>query len=346
MCCHSNYRLLEQQARAFSPELIGLVNPPAGYAVPDDLKHVEWMFGADAANICAAYPSADKTLNAAVGVAGLSPTLSALKAGKDVLLANKESMVAGGSLVTQTAKETGASIIPVDSEHSAIFQCISAAGSFPDRLILTASGGPFLKLTKADIDKATIVQALKHPNWSMGAKVTVDSAGMMNKALEVMEARWLFNTREIDVVVHPQSIIHSMVEFRDGAMLAQLGTPDMRVPIAYAMSHPERVRTGAKRLDLTKYALEFYLVDEARFPMFRLGLDALSSGQGACVAMNAANEAAVGAFIKEKIVFGDIYRIVSDTLDKAEIHSIASIEDVYRLDESARILASSIIGKR
>lgn len=346
LCARGNADLLFEQVRAFHPSRAGLVIEPA--SIPDDLKSIDWSFGPGCMIDCAREPTADRVSVAVVGVAGLEATLAALDAGKDVMLANKESLVAGGALVTGKARALGRRIIPVDSEHSAIFQCLNAAAQPPDRLVLTASGGPFREWNTADIAQATRAQALNHPNWSMGEKITVDSASMMNKALEVMEARWLFDMPpdRIDVVVHPQSIVHSMVSFRDGAVLAQMGAPDMRVPIAYALSYPERIETGAPPLDFSRLAsLTFAPPDMEKFPALRLGYDALRAGGSAPVTLNAANEAAVEAFLHDRIPFGGITPVVRDTLEAIPTCAVDSLDDVLAFDRLARAKAAKLIGQ-
>jgi 1-deoxy-D-xylulose-5-phosphate reductoisomerase len=275
-----------------------------------------------------------------VGIAGLQGVMDALEAGKQVLLANKEALVTGGHLVTEAARKAGKPLLPVDSEHSAIFQCLQAAGpNRAEKILLTASGGPFRIWEKARIEKATRAEALKHPNWNMGAKITVDSASMFNKGLEIMEARWLFDMTEdkIEVVVHPQSIVHSAVVFRDGAVLAQLGEPDMRVPIGYAMAYPERIETGVAAPDLFKLgSLTFEKPDEEKFPALRLARECLRAGGAACTVFNGANEEAVAAFLREEIPFGEIAVRVERALEKLAGLPAESIEDIWTADRLAR----------
>ncbi len=345
LTAHSNCESLFAQARRVKPLLCGLVVPPP--EIPDDLKGIEWVFGADCLRQAAALSEADDVLVAVVGFAGLPAVLDALSAGKRVLLANKEALVAGGALVTEAAKRAGQPLIPVDSEHSAIFQCLRAAdGNAPERLILTASGGPFRTWEQAAIERATVAEALRHPNWAMGRKITVDSASMLNKALEVIEARWLFDLPpgKIDVLIHPESIIHSMVEFRDGGVLAQLGTPDMRLPILYAMSFPERLPTGGEKLDLAKIGrLTFEAPDRTRFPGLYLAYEALLTGGTAPAMLNAANEIAVEAFLAEKIPFGGISRTVQETLLRLPVAPVRTLLDVQDADAAARCMASSLL---
>ena len=265
-----------------------------------------------------------------------------------MLLANKEALVTGGRLVTEKAAAVGKPILPVDSEHSAIFQCLQAAGpNRAEKLLLTASGGPFRKWSRERIMNATPEEALRHPNWSMGAKITVDSASMFNKGLEIMEARWLFDMPEdrIQVLVHPQSVVHSAVVFEDGAVLAQLGVPDMRVPIGYAMSYPERIKTGVSAPDLTAMeSLTFEKPDEIRFPALKLAREALRAGGAACTVLNGANEEAVRAFLDGRIRFGGIYGLVETALERLSGLAADSVEEVYGADARARAVVRENIG--
>ena len=266
--------------------------------------------------------------------------MDALGAGRQVLLANKEALVTGGHLVMDAARRAGKPLLPVDSEHSAIFQCLQGAGgNRPRRLLLTASGGPFRTWSREEMDRATPAQALRHPNWSMGAKITVDSASMFNKALEIMEARWLFDmpAEKIQVVVHPQSILHSAVEFEDGAVIGQMGTPDMRLPILYAMSYPERLPTGGAALDLFALGtLTFEKGDPERFPALRLAGECLRAGGAACAVLNGANEAAVAAFLREEIPFGAIARLVEGALEALPGLPATTLEEIFAADQAAR----------
>ena len=290
---------------------------------------------------------ADDVLVSVVGVVGLAAVMEALACGKRVLLANKEPLVAGGELVTEAARRAGHPLLPVDSEHSAIFQCLQGAGgNRPERLILTASGGPFRTWKKEDIACATKEQALRHPNWSMGRKITIDSASMMNKALEVIEARWLFDmpAERIDVLIHPQSVIHSMVEYADGAVMAQLGTPDMRLPILYAMSWPERLPTGGKRLDFAAMnALTFEQPDLERFPGLGLAYRALEAGGTMSAILNGANEVAVDAFLHDRIRFGQIAELVEETMLSVPVTASPTLEQVFESDRAARARAQALL---
>ena len=277
-------------------------------------------------------------LAAVVGVAGLKAVMAARQAGKRVLLANKETLVAGGEMVMNACPP--GTLLPVDSEHSAIFQCLQGAGPNKfERILLTASGGPFRTWEKDRIRAATVEQALGHPTWNMGAKITVDSASMFNKALEIIEAKWLFGARphEIQVVVHPQSIVHSAVEFRDGAVIAQLGAPDMKVPILYAMSYPDRLPTGGRRLDLFSVGqLTFERPDPEAFPALRMAYEALEAGGAACCVLNAANEEACFAFLRREIPFGRIPQIVEEALQRHGHLPAGSLDLIDRADALAR----------
>lgn len=340
LTAHRNRELLFRQVREFRPDMAGLTEPIPLTDIPEDLRFCHWVMGKEALHAAAAEVPSDMVLVSVVGIAGLQSVMDALTAGRQVLLANKEALVTGGHLVMEAARKAGKPLLPVDSEHSAIFQCLQgAAPNRPVRLLLTASGGPFRTWDKARMDAATPAQALKHPNWSMGAKITIDSASMFNKALEIMEARWLFDMppEKIQVVVHPQSIVHSAVEFADGAVLAQLGVPDMRVPIQYAMAYPERLTTGSRPLDLFALGqLTFEPGDPERFPALRLAGECLRAGGAACTILNGANEAAVAAFLREEIPFGGITRLVEGTLNRLGQLPADTLEDIFDADAQAR----------
>ena len=345
LTANTNAEKLFAQARQFHPRMCGLVREPE--SIPDDLKHIDWVFGPECLKAAATLPEADDVLVSVVGFAGLPAVMDALGAGKRVLLANKEALVAGGALVTEAARKAGKPLLPVDSEHSAIFQCLRARDTnAPSRILLTASGGPFRTWRAEEIENATVEQALRHPNWSMGRKITIDSASMMNKALEIIEARWLFDMppEKIDVLIHPQSIVHSMIEFADGGVLAQLGVPDMRLPILYAMAFSDRLETGAKPLDLAQIgSLTFEAPDRAKFPGMFLAYDALRAGGAACAMLNAANEVAVGAFLSGRIPFGRIWQLNRDTLEAAGDQPADSVEAVFVADALARRVAEGIL---
>lgn len=350
LTAHRNADALFEQVRRFQPLMAGLtgVNENA-VTIPDDLKTIDWRFGSAALVAAAREVPADDVLVSVVGMTGLPAVMAARSAGRRVLLANKEALVAGGQLVMSCCADgaDGPTLIPVDSEHSAIYQCLKAAQGNAYRTIhLTASGGPFREMTTEELQNVTLEQALRHPNWSMGAKITVDSASMFNKALEVIEARWLFNAKpeQIHVLIHPQSIVHSMVEFMDGAVMAQLGAPDMRVPIAYAMAYPERIETAAPRADFAAIgACTFYEVDPERFPAVGLAYAAIRAGGAACCMLNAANEEANAAFRAGSIRFTDIGAVVNETLSRVGNMPADSLEAVYLADETARRMARQIL---
>ncbi len=295
----------------------------------------------------AAAENVDIAVMAIVGMAGLGPLMAAMPHAKAIAIANKEPLVAAGPFVMRAAKEHNVKILPLDSEHNAIFQVFEERNrSSIERLILTASGGPFLNWPADRIAKASIDEALAHPNWSMGAKISVDSATMMNKALEIIEAHYLFDmpSEKIDVLVHPQSVVHSMVEYNDGSILAQMGASDMRTPIAYALGWPDRIATPGKRLDFRNLgALEFRAVDDARFPSIGMAYQALRSGLGFSIGFNAANEVAVQAFLDGRIAFGDIIRIVELACDKIKHHIYSSVEDIEAFDAEMRLQAQQVM---
>lgn len=349
LTARSSREKLFAQVREFRPEVAGLTEPIPMSEIPEDARFCRWVMGEEALRVAAAEVPADMVLVSVVGIAGLQSVMDALGANRQVLLANKEALVTGGHLVMDAAKRIGKPILPVDSEHSAIFQCLQGAGgNQPVRLLLTASGGPFRTWTREQMQNATRAQALKHPNWSMGAKITIDSASMFNKALEIIEAHWLFDIppEKIQVVVHPQSIVHSAVEFADGAVLAQLGVPDMRVPIAYAMTYPRRIPTGSKPLDLFSIGtLTFEPGDPVRFPALRLAGECLNAGGAACTILNGANEMAVAAFLRDEIPFGAISRIVEGTLEACGAMPADTLEDIFHADLEARRVAKEIAEK-
>ena len=344
---NSSAALLVEQALAFHVPHVVICNPAKYQEVRDALPaSVEVHLGIEAACSLVQAPEVDVVVAAMVGFSGLRPTLSAIRAGKIIALANKETLVAAGALVMSEAARCHAPIYPVDSEHSAIFQCLQGAGDNPVRLIhLTASGGPFRTWPREEIARARKEQALKHPNWDMGAKITIDSATMMNKGFEVIEARWLFGlpASQIHVVVHPESIIHSMVEFEDGAVIAQLGCPDMRLPIALAMAYPRRLPLEGKRLDFGALrGLTFFEPDKEKFPCLQLAFDAIERGGNIPCAMNAANEAAVAAFLKDRIGFYDIPRTISRVVERIGFVENPSLDDIFATHEEAFRMAESL----
>ena len=307
---------------------------------------VQVLCGEDSLDEIAAHPNTDFVMAAIVGGAGMSSTFSAAKAGKRILLANKESLILGGNLLMGLVKNSGAEIIPVDSEHSAIFQCLKGGSDGLSKIQLTASGGPFLKTSFENLKSATPEQACNHPNWKMGKKISVDSATMMNKGLEIIEASLLFelSASQIEVVIHPQSIVHSFVYFDDGSVLSQLGLPDMRSAIAYALSHPGRIKSGVKALDLTQQeSLEFHQPDLKKYKCLELAYLALEQGKSAPGTLNAANEVAVNAFLKNKIGFLDIPEVVEKTLQEVSCQNLDTLESVVENDQLSRKIAQSFV---
>lgn len=341
LAAHSNIRLLEEQIRVFKPSLAAVADEKAAAALKIAVADTPVKVLAGLPGVCACAATAcDTVLNGMVGMAGLEPTLAAIAAGNEVALANKETLVAAGELVTREAARQKVRILPVDSEHSAIFQALQGC---PDpravkHLILTASGGPFFGKTRAQLEKVTLEQALKHPNWSMGAKITVDSATMMNKGLELIEAVWLFGLpeRDIEVLVHRQSIVHSLVEYIDGSVIAQLGVPDMRVPIQYALTYPERFESGVQSLRLEDWkTLTFENMDDEAFPAVRLCRDAVARGGLYPAALNAANEAANRLFREGHIPFSAISARVEKAMETAKPKQDYTLEDVLETAASA-----------
>lgn len=343
LAARSSAAALAAQVREFSPAAAALVCPPEGFAGENNC---EWSFGEEALLDICAREDVDAVLVAVVGIAGLPAVLRAIECGKTVLLANKEALVTGGALVMEAARRKGVSLLPVDSEHSAIFQCIQGRpNAHPCRIVLTASGGPFRTWSREQIERATVEQALRHPNWSMGRKITIDSASMVNKALEVIEARWLFDMapEDIEVVVHPQSVVHSGVEFSDGALLCQMGLPDMRVPIAYAMSYPDRMGGVGERLDLTRAgALTFEAPDFARFPALKLAWEVLREGGDAPVRLNGANEVAVDLVLRGELPFFRIADLLAETLSREGARPVREVADVLDADRRARETARTL----
>ena len=352
LACGSNVALMEEQVRRFSPEVACVKDKETAAALKARLGKfkVKILHGEDGMVKVASLPGVDMVVSAIVGAAGLVPTMAALESGKDVALANKETLVCAGDLVMSAAKKNGVRILPVDSEHSAIFQSLKGhRKSDLLRLTLTASGGPFQKLGKDALKKVKPADALKHPNWEMGRKITIDSATLMNKGLEVIEARWLFDVGldRISVLVHPQSIVHSMVEFVDGSIIGQLGVPDMRGPISYALGYPGRLEKSIPGLDLASSAgLTFAHPDVDRFPCLGYAFDALNAGGTMPAVLNAANEVAVQAFLDEKIGFMDIPAVIKETMREHSPTRPNGVEDVKRADRWARKTADEKIKRR
>ncbi|HID96821.1 MAG TPA: 1-deoxy-D-xylulose-5-phosphate reductoisomerase [Thermodesulfobacteriaceae bacterium] len=346
-----NAGLLVEQIREFRPGYAAIMTAELAEEIRNapGCEDTEILWGKEGYKTLAALEEGDVVVSAMVGAAGLIPTLAALEAGKDVALANKESLVTAGPLVTSLAREKGVRLLPVDSEHSAVFQCLQ--GHCMDdvkRIVLTASGGPFREKTLEELAVAGPEDAVSHPNWSMGAKISVDSATLMNKGLEVIEARWLFDipVDRIDVVVHPQSIVHSMVEYIDGSVIAQLGVPDMKVPIAYALSYPRRMKVQLPGLNLMEIgSLTFEAPKADRFPLLGLAYQAAETGGTAPTALNAANEVAVEAFLDRQISFLKIAEVVQEVVEDFPIEPIESLDDVLRADALARLRSDHEIQK-
>ncbi len=352
IAANQSHQVMLEQILEFKPELAALQDRNSAENLRNSLgSNVDTVVldGLDGIIKCITESGCDMVLNGMVGISGLIPTLRAIEAGKDIALANKETLVAGGQLVTDFAKKTGVNILPVDSEHSAVFQCIGRTPTPQiSRLILTASGGPFRGKTSAQLKKVTPSDALKHPNWNMGKKISVDSATLMNKGLEVIEARWLFGLTpdRIDVVIHPQSIIHSMVEFIDGAVLAQLGQPDMIIPIQYALTYPERMPSGVSRYNPAETGkLEFSKPDLRTFPALGLAYDALESGGTMPAVLNGANEAAVELFLNGTLPFNSIPVVVERVMEGHKVFNNPDIDDIIYWDRWSREEAARIVKK-
>ncbi len=348
---NSNIDELEKQINEFKPETVVVTSP----ARAEELKtriggEVEILCGIDGLTEVAKRGNYDIMVSALVGFAGLAPTIEGIKLGKRIALANKETLVAAGSLVTDLAKQFGAEIIPVDSEHSAIFQCLAGEShSEIAKIILTASGGPFFKREKHELEKVTVIEALKHPNWTMGSKITIDSATMMNKGLEIIEAKWLFNVpvEKIDVVIHPQSIIHSMVEFVDGSIKAQMSKPDMKLPIQYALTYPGRLASRFVETNFPKiHQISFFEPDPEKFDCLKIAYEAMEAGGTAPCIMNAANEIAVSKFLSGEIGFTEIPELIRKTLEKIETKQNPDIEIIFEADRLSREFALNLKKRR
>ncbi len=362
LAANSNVDLIFSQCVEFAPKKVVLVSAEhadklAQKLIDAGLTGISVLSGSEALSTIAACKSTDTVMAAIVGASGLLPTLSAVEAGKRVLLANKEALVTSGAIFMSAVKSSGAELLPIDSEHNAIFQCLplkqqESIGQCQllengvTKVLLTGSGGPFRTLDIEALQEVTPAEACSHPNWNMGSKISVDSATMMNKGLEFIEAKWLFNinANNIQVVLHPQSTIHSMVQYKDGSVIAQMGNPDMRTPIAHALSFPERIESGVPSLDFFKTAaFEFQDVDFKRYPNLKLAIDACELGQGACTALNAANEVAVAAFLDDKIRFTDIFKINETSVKKFVSQQVANINEVIALDQKVRVFAQSLL---
>ena len=346
LTARSSREKLFEQVREFRPEVAGLTEPIPMSEIPEDVRFCRWVMGEEALRVAAAEVPADMVLVSVVGIAGLQSVMDALGANRQVLLANKEALVTGGHLVMDAAKRIGKPILPVDSEHSAIFQCLQGAGgNQPVRLLLTASGGPFRTWTREQMQNATRAQALKHPNWSMGAKITIDSASMFNKALEIIEAHWLFDMppEKIQVVVHPQSIVHSAVEFVDGSVKAQLGVPDMRMPIQYAFSYPDRLPLRGDRLNLYGKSLEFYEPDMRKFKCLALAFDSIRKGGNMPCIVNAANEVVNEAFRHDRCGFLQMADVIERTMNLVSFDASPDYDVYIQTDAEARRVAAQLL---
>ena len=344
LTAHSNAELLATQAIAFDVNAVVITDESKYILLKDKLAHtdIKVFAGEQALSEVVTFEKIQLVLTALVGYAGLKPTIAAIKAKKNIALANKETLVVAGDLITKLAEEFDVSILPVDSEHSAIFQCL--AGEWHnkiEKIYLTASGGPFRGMDRLALSNKTKAQALKHPNWTMGAKITIDSASLMNKGLEVIEAKWLFNLQpdQIDVIVHPQSIIHSIVQFEDGSMKAQMGLPDMKLPIQYALAYPQRIKSDFPRFDFLNYSqFTFEQPDEKTFQCLKLARTAMESGGNAPCILNAANEIAVASFLADELGFLQIAEVIDATLQQMTWNKVKDIEEFFDMDKQAREL--------
>jgi 1-deoxy-D-xylulose-5-phosphate reductoisomerase len=349
LTANSNVDLLAWQAKKFQPEVVVIGYEDKAEDLSARLKgyNIEVLAGVSGLSEVVAKDNVDVVLTALVGYSGLIPTINAIKKGKDIALANKETLVVAGDLIQQLARTYNSKIIPVDSEHSAIYQCLTGEKIEDiEKIYLTASGGPFLNFSEEDLDTVTCDDALKHPNWNMGNKITIDSATMMNKGFEAIEAKWLFDLDpdQIDVIIHPQSIIHSLVQFVDGSMKAQMGLPDMKLPILYALSAPHRVESGFKRFNFAEYPqLTFQKPDTKKFRNLAIAFEAMEKGGNVPCIANAANEVAVEAFLKSKIGYKDISSVVEQSIEKIDYIEHPNLEDYIKTDRETRQMASEII---
>ncbi len=349
LTANSNSELLIQQALKYTPNAVVIANENKYNEVRDALgsSDIKVYAGVESLSQVVEMDTIDVVLTALVGYSGLKPTISAIKAKKNIALANKETLVVAGSLITALTKENGVNIYPVDSEHSAIFQCLVGEFHNPiEKIYLTASGGPFRGWKKDKLISVSKQQALKHPNWEMGAKITIDSASLMNKGLEVIEAKWLFSLKEeqIDVIIHPQSIIHSIVQFEDGSMKSQMGLPDMKLPIQYALSHPQRIKSKFPRFDFMEYpSLTFEKPDFESFKNLSLAYKAMSKGGNMACVLNAANEVVVDAFLKDKIGFLEMSDVIENCMEKSTFVAVPTYDDFVSTNEQSRMLANELI---
>ncbi|MCW8831878.1 MAG: 1-deoxy-D-xylulose-5-phosphate reductoisomerase [Colwellia sp.] len=362
LSAHASVDKIFQQCLEFTPQTVVLVSKLHAQQLitklaNEQLEHIEVKSGADALVELVESPEVDTVMAAIVGAAGLMPTLAAVRAGKRVLLANKEALVTSGAIFIDAMKKSKAELLPIDSEHNAIFQSLpwqeqqrvgqcQLAENGISKILLTGSGGPFRTWQQSELEQVTPEQACAHPNWDMGRKISVDSATMMNKGLEFIEAKWLFNVdpEDIQVILHPQSTIHSMVQYQDGSVIAQMGNPDMRTPIAHALAYPERITSGVAPLDFfTTASFDFQAVDYKKYPNLKLAIDACKMGQAACTALNAANEIAVAAFLDKTIKFTDIYKINETSVNKFVSEQVGNLNEVISLDKRAREFARLVL---
>jgi 1-deoxy-D-xylulose-5-phosphate reductoisomerase len=347
-----NLELLLEQCEEFKPEIISLEREEDAHTFKKRIGDtgIRITFGQEGAEEVAGFEKTDIVVSAITGIKGLRPTIAAVKAGKKVALANKESMVVAGAMLRGLARQNGTQIIPVDSEHSGVFQCLSKERiEDVNRVILTASGGPFFRLSVEEIRNKTPEEALNHPRWKMGDKVTIDSATLMNKGLELIEARWLFDLRsdQLDMLIHPQSIVHSLIEMKDGSVLAQLSPTDMRIPIQYALTYPDREKPAVPMLDLSEIqSLEFFPADEEKFPLVSVAQRVLDEKESYAVALNAANEVAVDAFLRGKIRFFEISELVSEVIDHHTVSQVDSLEDIFEVDRAAQSETRNFLEQR
>jgi len=362
LSAHTNVQLMLEQCREFSPKVVVMVSENHSQQLREKLKQenltqIVVKSGTEALCEISSAVDVDTVMAAIVGASGLLPTLAAVEQGKRILLANKEALVTSGEIFIEAVKKFGAELLPIDSEHNAIFQCLpqnvqqsstncSLVDNGISKILLTGSGGPFRTFSVEELSSVTPDQACAHPNWDMGRKISVDSATMMNKGLEFIEAKWLFNLSadDIQVVLHPQSTIHSMVQYKDGSVIAQMGNPDMRTPIAHALAFPERITSGVEPLDFfNTAAFEFEQVDFEKYPNLKLAIESCRAGQGACTALNAANEIAVDAFLNNSIKFTEIFKINETSVNKFVSEKVVNIEDVILLDKKVRVFAKLVI---
>lgn len=346
LSCNNNIDLLRKQILEFKPKFVSISNEKKASEIKEEFKNIQVLSG-ESGNIELVKMQADMVVNALMGISGLLPTYEAIMNGKDIALANKETMVTGGELIMKAVKKMGVRLLPIDSEHSAIFQCLeSRLGSDIKRIILTASGGPFRGYSKEELEKVTIKDALNHPKWKMGKKITIDSATMMNKGLEIIEARWLFDVQgdKIDVHIHPESIVHSAVEFEDNSIIAQMSFPDMKIPISLALNYPNRNNIKTEKLDLFNIrSLNFEKPDREVFRCLDIAYEALNEGKSAPIIMNGANEELVEMFLQGAIKFTDIQRYLLKVMERQKFYAPSSIEDIIQIDKEARAYVREIV---